>query len=117
MATPSPKTHYQRRRMRMSEIVSASEELCWEIEKLPASEQQTKVSILASNLRQDLSRGSQRIHVTFTPEETAMANTNIQILKTRITELERQVSDLTAERDRWDKLVTAIDFIQVRVSA
>ena len=29
-------------------------ELCWEIEKLPASEQQTKISVMASNLRSRL---------------------------------------------------------------
>ena len=29
-------------------------ELCWEIEKLPASEQQTKISVMASKLRSRL---------------------------------------------------------------
>lgn len=29
-------------------------ELCWEIEKLPASEQQTKISVMASALRRRL---------------------------------------------------------------
>lgn len=34
----------------MAKLPSAVSELCGEIEKLPASEQQTKVSLLASNL-------------------------------------------------------------------
>jgi hypothetical protein len=35
-------------------IAQKALELCWEIEKLPASEQQTKVSVMASELRQAL---------------------------------------------------------------
>jgi hypothetical protein len=34
----------------MSDIRQKALELCWEIEKLPASEQQTKISIMASDL-------------------------------------------------------------------
>ena len=38
-----------------SEESKAALELCWEIEKLPASDQQTKVVLMASNLHRILS--------------------------------------------------------------
>lgn len=38
----------------IGEARQAAMELCWEIEKLPASEQQTKVSIQASDLVRQL---------------------------------------------------------------
>jgi hypothetical protein len=43
----------------MSELKAMSHRLCLEIEKLPASEQQTKVSVMASELSQAI-----RAHLT-----------------------------------------------------
>ena len=40
----------------MEELRRELIELCWEIEKFPAGEQQTKVSLMASNLLQKLSK-------------------------------------------------------------
>jgi len=38
------------------QIYRQSQELCWEIEKLPASPEQTALSIKASNLSQELQK-------------------------------------------------------------
>lgn len=34
----------------LKKAISDFQKLCWEIEKLPASEQQTKISVMASDL-------------------------------------------------------------------
>jgi hypothetical protein len=46
------------------DLIKKALELCYEIEKLPASEQQTKLSVMASSLYQDLSKTIQEIKET-----------------------------------------------------
>lgn len=49
----------QQRKEPKMEISKKALELCWEIEKLPASEQQTKISQMANELRKEIENFAQ----------------------------------------------------------
>ena len=78
--------------MTNQELRQKSLELCWAIEELPASEQQTKISLMASELSSQLAR--QLEHMEELNKVVDVLDVNINKLKELISE-DSEIQDLS----------------------